>query len=161
MVIRNDRLEGNLKQKQLLNLSPPTTTTSSSSDTEDNTNTPNTNTQESKFSLLIMNNGTTPGTEAALNSPYRLASSEEIESMDDETILNNVFQGLAGVKKHVSLKDLLNWDFVLDLMGEGALDEETLGEMMLDCGGNKKGLNLDGFDKLVDQLVSTCIYMYV
>lgn len=78
---------------------------------------------------------------------------EELESLDDETILKNVFQALSGGKGHVSLKDLLNWDFVLDLVGEGLLDEEELTTIMKDCGGHRKGVDLPAFDKLVDSLV--------
>ena len=81
-----------------------------------------------------------------------------MDALSDETILKNVFQSLAGIKTHVSKKDLLNWDFVLDLFGEGLLDEETLDEEMKVCGANKKGLDLAAFDKLVDSLVSYCVY---
>lgn len=37
---------------------------------------------------------------------------------DDRKLLESVFKGLSGGKEHVSLKDLINWDFVLQLMAE-------------------------------------------
>ena len=48
------------------------------------------------------------------------AESEEGEE-DDEELLENVFKALAGTKSRCSIKDLLNWDFVLDLLGEVSL----------------------------------------
>lgn len=92
-------------------------------------------------------------TNAPFTTDSRPMKPEELESLDDETILKNVFQALSGGKGHVSLKDLLNWDFVLDLFGEGLLDEEELVFMMSDCGGHRKGVDLPAFDKLVDSLV--------
>lgn len=46
----------------------------------------------------------------------------------------------------------MNWDFVLDLMGEGLLTEDLLREKMKEVGG-EKGVELPQFDKLVDTLV--------
>lgn len=45
---------------------------------------------------------------------------EEVEEDDemDEELLSNVFKSLAGDKTYVAPKDLLNWDIVLELMGE-------------------------------------------
>jgi hypothetical protein len=37
---------------------------------------------------------------------------------DDEELLSNVFKSLAGDKTYVAAKDLMNWDIVLELMGE-------------------------------------------
>jgi len=93
---------------------------------------------------------TTTATPTGATRPLNPA---ELESLDDETILKNVFQALSGGKGHVSLKDLLNWDFVLDLFGEGLLDEEELTSIMTNCGGHRKGVDLPAFDKLVDSLV--------
>ena len=90
----------------------------------------------------------------------KMQSEEEVDSLDDATVLKNVFESLAGpMKSYVSKKDLLNWDFVLDLFGEGLLDEESLDDVMAACGATKKGLSLEAFDKVVDNLVSTCVYM--
>jgi hypothetical protein len=45
---------------------------------------------------------------------------EDVEEDDeeDEELLSNVFKSLAGDKTYVAPKDLLNWDIVLELMGE-------------------------------------------
>lgn len=43
---------------------------------------------------------------------------EDEEELDDEELLKNVFQSLAGDKSFVTAKDLMNWDIVLELMGE-------------------------------------------
>lgn len=40
------------------------------------------------------------------------------EDEDDEELLSNVFKSLAGDKTYVAAKDLMNWDIVLELMGE-------------------------------------------
>lgn len=73
---------------------------------------------------------------------------------DDDKLLAGVFKSLSGGKERCSVKDLLNWDMVLDLMGEGVIDEETLQNLMKECGGNAKGVDLKGFDVLVDKLVN-------
>ena len=43
---------------------------------------------------------------------------EEDDEDDDEELLSNVFKSLAGDKTYVAAKDLMNWDIVLELMGE-------------------------------------------
>jgi hypothetical protein len=45
---------------------------------------------------------------------------EDVEEDDEEDgeLLSNVFKSLAGDKTYVAPKDLLNWDIVLELMGE-------------------------------------------
>ena len=43
---------------------------------------------------------------------------DEDEDEDDEELLSNVFKSLAGDKTYVAAKDLMNWDIVLELMGE-------------------------------------------
>jgi hypothetical protein len=72
---------------------------------------------------------------------------------DDGELLKGVFSGLAKGKEKVSMKDLLSWDLVLELMGEGVLTEDLLKEKMLQSGGDNKGVNIESFDKLVDLLV--------
>ena len=72
---------------------------------------------------------------------------------DDDKILRNVFHSLAHGKEKVSLNNLLNWDLVLDLIGEGLLTEESLLQKMNEVDGDKKGVDITGFDKLVDVLV--------
>jgi hypothetical protein len=42
----------------------------------------------------------------------------DVEEEDGSELLKNVFQNLAGQKTYVTPKDLLEWDIVLDLMGE-------------------------------------------
>lgn len=42
----------------------------------------------------------------------------EEDDEEDEELLANVFKSLAGDKTFVTPKDLLNWDIVLELMGE-------------------------------------------
>lgn len=45
----------------------------------------------------------------------------EEDDEEDEELLSNVFKSLAGDKTYVAPKDLLNWDIVLELMGEVTL----------------------------------------
>lgn len=73
---------------------------------------------------------------------------------DDAALVEEVFRSLAGTKSRVSTKDMLNWDLCDDLIVQGLLTEESLAEIMEDCGADKKGVDLEGFDKLVDKLVS-------
>lgn len=79
-------------------------------DLNDDTNNYNDEQIDTKFSRLMASSDTT--------TPLRLLTDDELEDLDDDTILKNVFANLAGKKTHVSLKDLLNWDFVIDLIGE-------------------------------------------
>jgi hypothetical protein len=77
------------------------------------------------------------------------------EDEDDDENLLNVFKELAGDKKFVSAKDLMSWDIVLELMGEGVLNDALLKEKMSECTGyNGKGVSLEGFDELVDKLAA-------
>jgi len=77
------------------------------------------------------------------------------EDEDDDENLLNVFKELAGDKKFVSAKDLMTWDIVLELMGEGVLNDALLKEKMSECKGyNGKGVTLEGFDDLVDKLAT-------
>jgi hypothetical protein len=81
---------------------------------------------------------------------------DDDEDEEDETaLLTNVFEGLANGKKYVTQKDLRNWDIVLELMGDGLLTEDALKELMAQCEGfNGNGVPMEGFDQLVDKLVS-------
>jgi predicted RNA-binding protein with RPS1 domain len=72
---------------------------------------------------------------------------------DDETLLRKVFTSLSHGKERASVKDLLSWDFVLELLGEGLLTEDLLREKMNALGGNDKGIAAEHFDALVDSLV--------
>ena len=95
------------------------------------------------------------GLETLLNilEPIALDSMEEEEEEEEEELLRDVFERISNGKAFISAKDLMNWDLVLDLMAEGLLSEELLAEIMLSVGGDKKGVRLDGFDRLVDMLV--------
>jgi len=73
--------------------------------------------------------------------------------VDEEKLLENVFRGLAGKKDKATFKDLLNWDFVLELVGEDRLSEAELRDMMVSAGGTAKSVTLGQFDKLMDALV--------
>lgn len=86
--------------------------------------------------------------------PSMLPSSKAESLDDDAEVLEDVFRSLAGSKDKVSVKDMLNWDLCDDLIVQGLLTEEHLAQLMEDCGGDKKGVDLDGFDRLVDKLVS-------
>jgi len=78
----------------------------------------------------------------------------DVEEEDESELLLNVFENLAGQKTYVTPKDLLEWDIVLDLMGEGVLTNDLLKEKMAECAGyNGKGITLEGFDVFVDKLV--------
>lgn len=72
---------------------------------------------------------------------------------EDRKLVEGVFGGIAGGKKTASIKDLMGWDLVLDLMGEGLLSEETLRQMVTSVGGGAKGVLIDQFSDLVDRLV--------
>jgi hypothetical protein len=61
---------------------------------------------------------------------------EDVEEDDeeDEELLSNVFKSLAGDKTYVAPKDLLNWDIVLELMGEVSyLAIDIVLPMCLEC----------------------------
>jgi hypothetical protein len=75
------------------------------------------------------------------------------ENESDEQILLDVFNNLANGKDKISFKNLLNWDLVLDLLAESLLTEESLQERINACGGDSKGIDIKGFDKLVDILI--------
>ena len=77
----------------------------------------------------------------------------EDDEEDDEALLLSVWENLANGKKKVSLKDLLGWDLVLELMGEGLLTESILEDKVIQSGGDKKGVDVAAFDKLIDLLV--------
>eukprot|EP01038_Epipyxis_sp_PR26KG_P013310 gene13310-17832_t len=120
--------------------------------------------------FLAMNNGTDASlahhnTAEATNLPVIPTPEENkienIEEDEDNQILENVFDDLSKGKEFVTAKDLMDWDFVLDLMAEGLLTEESL-EAKIKEYGNKstgikikyvKGLSLPDFDKFVDELV--------
>jgi hypothetical protein len=42
----------------------------------------------------------------------------EAEEETDEQVTRRAFEGIANGKQHVSLKDMLNWDFVYTLLAE-------------------------------------------
>jgi len=101
------------------------------------------------------------GFEALLENLEPYAEEEEEEGGDDDTdgdddaeLLSSVFTSLANGKDYVSVKDLMNWDFILDLMGEALLTEEILLQKMKDCGGTEKGVKIEAFDVLVDELIA-------
>ncbi|KAJ1413440.1 hypothetical protein B484DRAFT_402036, partial [Ochromonadaceae sp. CCMP2298] len=80
--------------------------------------------------------------------------SVEEEEETDEQLLLSAFTGLANGKKHVSVKDLQDWDFVYTLLAEGLLTEDTLREKVKNYSPeNPKGLSFAGFDRFVDDLV--------
>ena len=54
----------------------------------------------------------------AISKQAEQEQSEGEEDEDDEELLSNVFKSLAGDKTYVAAKDLMNWDIVLELMGE-------------------------------------------
>lgn len=74
------------------------------------------------------------------------------EEINDE-LLSDVFKTLSKGNERVSMKNLLNWDFIFELLAEGVLSEEELQEEILNCGGTKKGVDIHAFDTLVDTLV--------
>lgn len=78
---------------------------------------------------------------------------EEEEEVDEEALLVSVFQSLAHGKPRATVKDLLSWDFVLELMGEGLLTEELLADKMTGAGGTAKGIEVEHFDAFVNSLV--------
>lgn len=87
--------------------------------------------------------------------PEVVGANLKLEDMgNDAELVGEVFRSLAGAKSKVNMKDMLNWDLCDDLIVQGLLTEESLAEIMEDCGGDKKGVDLEGFDKLVDKLVS-------
>ena len=50
--------------------------------------------------------------------PSTSLSSSEDDEEDEQELLSSVFKNLAGQKSYVAPKDLLDWDIVLELMGE-------------------------------------------
>ena len=72
---------------------------------------------------------------------------------DDLELLRDVFARLGNGKPYVSIKDLLNWDLVMDLLVEGLLTEDTLQQKIIQFGGSIKKMDITCFDKLVDALV--------
>ena len=78
---------------------------------------------------------------------------DEEEEEDEEALLRKVFESLAHGKPRATVKDLLSWDFVLELMGEGLLTEDLLADKMTAAGGTAKGLEVQQFDAFVDSLV--------
>ena len=112
----------------------------------------NTNGYEDTTSSSTPTSMTIPAPEKVSGMSDEVNEKEDDDDDDDE-ILQNVFNGLAHGKSRLSLNNLLNWDLVLDLMGEGLLTEDSLLEKMTEVGGDKKGVEISGFDKLVDVLV--------
>jgi hypothetical protein len=78
---------------------------------------------------------------------------EAEEDVDEEALLHKVFQSLSHGKPRATVKDLLAWDFVLELMGGGLLTEELLADKMVAAGGTSKGVEVQHFDLFVDSLV--------
>jgi hypothetical protein len=54
----------------------------------------------------------------AISKQAEQEQGEGEDDEDDEELLSNVFKSLAGDKTYVAAKDLMNWDIVLELMGE-------------------------------------------
>ena len=76
------------------------------------------------------------------------------DEQDEAELLSGVFSSLAGPKNFVSAKDLLQWDLVMELMGDGLLSEDKLVSMVEGSPGGSKGLDLHAFDALIDSLLS-------
>ena len=114
----------------------------------------------------LLEKAMTPSTRAPPNKDVRVQSENdeaisenegegegETDDIDEQQLLENVFRGLSGGKDRVSAKDLLDWDIVRNLMGEGLLTVDSLQDIIVECGGTKKGLDLESFDKMVDKLI--------
>lgn len=100
----------------------------------------------------VSNMDDTPSPTLNLASPTE-KKNEEGSELSDAELSRRVFDSLSGDKGHITTKNLLNWDFVLELMGEGIITEESLNELMAECGSDRKGLSYEHFDRLVDCLV--------
>lgn len=61
----------------------------------------------------------------AISKQAEQGQGEDEEDEDDEELLSNVFKSLAGDKTYVAAKDLMNWDIVLELMGEVKTSDTT------------------------------------
>ena len=84
------------------------------------------------------------------------ASGSDEDDTDESALLQDVFFSLAGDKGFVSTKDMMRWDLVLELIGEGLLSEEQLQSMVQGVASSKmskKGLNISEFDMLIDSLL--------
>ena len=86
------------------------------------------------------------------NESESIIDQDEVNE-DDMELLEDVFARLGNGKPYVSIKDLLNWDLVLDLFVEGLLTEELLQQKITQFGGTNKRVDITCFDKLVDSLV--------
>lgn len=89
-------------------------------------------------------------------SPYPAQlSSESTPSMNDDSddaLLQEVFADVSNGKSFVAVKDLLNWDFVIELLAEGIITEWDLEEKVKKF-SEKKGMSIQGFDQLLDDLM--------
>eukprot|EP01036_Dinobryon_divergens_P036011 gene36011-46788_t len=62
------------------------------------------------------------------------SNADEEDEVDEVALLGNVFKGISGGKQRASIKDLMNWDFILDLISEEKLNEKSLTDEVLACG---------------------------
>lgn len=89
-------------------------------------------------------------------SPYPIQlSSESTTSVNDDSgdaLLQEVFADVSNGKSFVAVKDLLNWDFVIELLAEGIITEWDLEEKVKKY-SEKKGMSIQGFDQLLDDLM--------
>lgn len=99
-----------------------------------------------------VSSNTVKGFEVVTNQ--QMAENMDNEQAEDVENTRKVFESLANGKAHCTMKDLLAWDFVTTLVGEGALSETLLQEKMDARGASKRGIGLEGFDRLVDDLVA-------
>lgn len=84
---------------------------------------------------------------------------EENSAEEDRKNLINVFQSLANGKSYIRSKDLLNWDFVLDLLTEGVLTEQTLDDKVKSLSSGR-GMDVEGFDTFVNDMVrAACCFV--
>lgn len=84
---------------------------------------------------------------------------EENSAEEDRKNLINVFQSLANGKSYIRSKDLLNWDFVLDLLTEGVLTEQTLDDKVKSLSSGR-GMDIEGFDTFVNDMVrAACCFV--
>lgn len=70
----------------------------------------------------------------------------------DEALLQEVFADVANGKSFVAVKDILNWDFAIELLAEGIITEWDLEEKVKKY-SEKRGMNIHGFDQLLDELM--------
>lgn len=119
--------------------------------------------------------------EVVVSAESPVLDEDDSEEGEDE-LLENVFKSLSNGKAYLTIKDLLNWDFVYTLLGEGVLTEDSLIEKVkyhtssasknisskdvdtadeavaiaeaADALAKRNRLSIAGFDSFVDDLVT-------